>query len=746
MGETSSELIGLVLKDTYRIDTYLGEGGPSIVYKGTDLLLGVPVAIKRLKLLQQNEEQRELMAERFLREARTQAKLVHQNIVGIRAMLEEKGEYYIIMEFIDGKDLAYRLFDTEGHSKKLPFDEVVPLYEQALAGLGYAHEHGVIHRDIKPSNILVTQDNHVKLADFGIARALDDQRLTKTGFLVGTPIYMSPEQLKSGDIDHRSDIYSMGVALFEALAGKPPFGGDDASSYEIMSQHLFEPPPPLSVFRKDLTPAQITAVMHSLHKEPQARYSTCREFANALNLSLVQPDLSPDELLDLAAKHDQPALITHFGVPLPSSEDLDMLEPIVADKRATVTETPSHKEHTPDAKQTQALQDTPSSPKTTPPLWLLAAAALLIVGGGWYLLNPSPSSGPLSNHTNITSKKKTNVRPKRVKTLTPTAPGMPDALHVPAPEKTQTPEKPQPPEPPSPSATKDKTMVRILGGWYWQGHGKIGQRALSIYTKKRFRRSIKRLKRRRNKRAKALPEALRKLTLMRANLLYKTQTNDHPKRRVYISTFWIDRNEVTVDAYRSCVETGACQPIKLRFARGIKRLFAKPRDVTKQLEPGSPMRYITWKHASTYCTAQGKRLPTEAEWEYAAKGFGTKRYPWGDQAPSCTKSVYYGCNKTPLPHTTSSRQEGKSPSGVFDMAGNVWEWVLDCYDARAYHQQDAKNPSVDREACRRRVVRGGSFQEFQNSPGLTVFYRRPMWHKFRRRDIGFRCASSHPPK
>ncbi|HAA53527.1 MAG TPA: hypothetical protein DCE42_02155 [Myxococcales bacterium] len=195
MGETSSELIGLVLKDTYRIDTYLGEGGPSIVYKGTDLLLGVPVAIKRLKLLQQNEEQRELMAERFLREARTQAKLVHQNIVGIRAMLEEKGEYYIIMEFIDGKDLAYRLFDTEGHSKKLPFDEVVPLYEQALAGLGYAHEHGVIHRDIKPENLLVTFERggraRVVLADFG--SAVEYKNDTRWRSEVGSPFWQSPE-------------------------------------------------------------------------------------------------------------------------------------------------------------------------------------------------------------------------------------------------------------------------------------------------------------------------------------------------------------------------------------------------------------------------------------------------------------------------------------------------------------------------------------------------------------------------
>ncbi len=245
MNNRSSTTLGRLLKDTYRIDDYLGEGGPSVVYKGTDILLDVPVAIKRLKAglpLRSGHT----TAQRFLREARTQARLHHQNIVGIRAMHEEGEDTFIVMEFVQGVDLHEYIGCFPQF--QLPLNEVLFIFEHALAGLGFAHKHGVIHRDIKPSNILLGESLVVKLADFGIARALDDHKLTQTGSLLGTLLYISPEQLRGEIADPRADIYSMGISLYEAIVGHTPFArhSDEIhNGYELLSRHLFTPRAPL---------------------------------------------------------------------------------------------------------------------------------------------------------------------------------------------------------------------------------------------------------------------------------------------------------------------------------------------------------------------------------------------------------------------------------------------------------------------------------------------------------------------
>lgn len=289
--DLSADLIGHVIKDTYRIDSFLGEGGPSVVYRGTDLLLEVPVAIKRLKKSSTIDGQ--LLAERFLREGRTQARLVHQNVVGIRAVLEESGEFYIVMEFVKGGDLAQVLGQLS--ERQMDFEAIALVFSQALAGLGYAHEHQVIHRDIKPSNIMVTPRGRVKIADFGIARAVTDTRITQTGYLVGTVAYMAPEQLRGLKPDHRADIYSLGVTLFEAIAGEHPFrvGEEGANQFEIMSRHIYEEPRPVSQLRKDTPAALVEVVQRALTKDPNGRFASCDDFAKALHEACFQASITP---------------------------------------------------------------------------------------------------------------------------------------------------------------------------------------------------------------------------------------------------------------------------------------------------------------------------------------------------------------------------------------------------------------------------------------------------------------------
>lgn len=293
MTSSSTEWNGHVIKETYRIDSFLGEGGPSIVYRGTDLLLDVPVAIKRLKRTPTMRDGSSL-AERFLREGRTQARLVHQNIVGIRAVLEEAGEYYIIMEYIDGVDLAQALELWPQHW--IPLSIVERVFLQALEGLNHAHQHDVIHRDIKPSNILVRAEGQAKIADFGIARTVSDTRITQAGYLVGTVAYMSPEQLKGSAVDHRVDIYSLGVTLFEALTGVHPFRKveDEISNFEMMSHHLYVQPPSLRAIRPEIPESLERVVLRSLAKEPEARYPNCTAFSDALREALQEYAQTPD--------------------------------------------------------------------------------------------------------------------------------------------------------------------------------------------------------------------------------------------------------------------------------------------------------------------------------------------------------------------------------------------------------------------------------------------------------------------
>ncbi len=282
---SESSILGKIIKDTYQVDQYLGEGGPSVVYKGTDLLLGRPVAIKMLKA--EISQQKHNFTQRFLREARVQSELIHQNIVAIRAVLEEDGHFFIVMEYVDGGDLEKKLLSIP--NRQLTFEETDRIFSQILDGLGFAHSHEIIHRDIKPSNILLTNDGCVKIADFGLARHITDPRLTKTGFLVGTILYMSPEQLKGEELDWRTDLYSVGIMLYEALAGRHPFTKDSTeniSQHEIFGAHLFKDPPPIEMFRPDIPFPLKEVVEKSVLKNREERFQSAEEFKEALKAAL----------------------------------------------------------------------------------------------------------------------------------------------------------------------------------------------------------------------------------------------------------------------------------------------------------------------------------------------------------------------------------------------------------------------------------------------------------------------------
>jgi len=261
----------------YEIVGELGRGAMGVVYKATDPVIGRTVAVKTIKLSAEGTglSRPELLA-RFQTEARAAGLLTHPNIVVVFDAGEEDGLYYIIMELVEGRSLQALLDD--GHSFPLP--RVLRIMEQACSALQFAHERNVVHRDIKPANLMLTGDDTVKVTDFGTAKILQFGTVQQTANVMGTPSYMSPEQVKGRAVDGRSDIFSLGVMLYEMVTGEKPFPGQNITTviYKIVNE---EPIPPKQV-DPSIHAGISAAIMRALAKDPDTRYQSCREMLEDL--------------------------------------------------------------------------------------------------------------------------------------------------------------------------------------------------------------------------------------------------------------------------------------------------------------------------------------------------------------------------------------------------------------------------------------------------------------------------------
>jgi serine/threonine-protein kinase len=260
----------------YRLLEKLGEGGMGVVYKGVDTMLDRTVAIKLVSAERSDNEE---LLERFKSEARVQATLSHPNIATLYSYLVWEGRAVMVMEYIEGETLQQMI----GRRGPIPSDVAVPLFRQALLGVGAAHRRGIVHRDIKPANIMVNGEGTVKVMDFGIAKVLGVEGKTRTNLRMGTAWYMAPEQVLNRPVDARTDIYALGVTLYEILSGQVPFRAD--SEYEVLSSHVQRIPELPTEHYPHIPPACVAAVMRALAKEPGQRFASTDEFSAALEHS-----------------------------------------------------------------------------------------------------------------------------------------------------------------------------------------------------------------------------------------------------------------------------------------------------------------------------------------------------------------------------------------------------------------------------------------------------------------------------
>jgi len=292
--------IGQVLGGRYQIEQLLGQGGMSAVYKARDPNLQRTVAIKLIHPhLSDNEE----FVRRFESEATSIARLRHPNIVQVYDFNHEGDLYFMVLEFVAGETLQSRIKRLNAGGRYLPLRDVLHFTMDVCKAADYAHQRGLIHRDIKPANVMLDVTGNAILMDFGIARMLGGQQHTATGAVLGTALYMSPEQIQGLHPDARSDIYSIGVMLFEALGGRPPFEADSVMT--LMMMHLNDPVPDLSKLNPDIPEGVKVIVNCALEKDRNNRFQSCSEMAAALEKAMAS--LGPQEAVPVSSVKVEPA-------------------------------------------------------------------------------------------------------------------------------------------------------------------------------------------------------------------------------------------------------------------------------------------------------------------------------------------------------------------------------------------------------------------------------------------------------
>ncbi|HPL80999.1 MAG TPA: bifunctional serine/threonine-protein kinase/formylglycine-generating enzyme family protein, partial [Anaerolineaceae bacterium] len=622
----------------YQIIKELGRGGFGIVYEAKDLVLDRHVA---LKVLHGQLTVDPLFLERFEQEAKLAAKLEHPNLVPVYDFGQAKGFNFIAMGLMTGGSLKDHF---EKHGALDPW-RAKKVLEDVLNGLVVIHENGIVHRDLKPTNILFDQYGVGRLSDLGFAKALhSDLSHSSRGGIVGTAAYMAPEVWYGKETSPLSDIYSLGCIIYEMLTGNALFDADTAA--ESMTKHLITGP----VFTEKLHKPWQMLIEKCLAKDPAERYQTAKAVLEDLKFGLLDAAEERQSEIVLSSQDDEPA----EDVPRAVEEELSTPESgvsyIPAQGAGSVESTyGKYEDYGYGALEKEALRAGKEAQRSTPVRYIQPAPDALTPG---QMLELSPFKRlrirlpwllPLSlgvvitllavvlfnivqkNHAQQYIAKATET-PTRSYTVQPSPTKVPTNTPIPTntprPTKTNTPTNTPPP-----ALGVGSTLVREKDGMEM------------VYV----------------------PEGT--FTMGSNNVDY-----EKPAREVYLDAYWIDKYEVSNAQYKICVEAGECN---------------EPQSTDRYNNSNyanHPVVNVDWHQASAYCEWAGGRLPTEAEWEKAARGPNGNKYPWGNDSPSCSLVNYGGC----IDDTTvvGSYPAGASYYGAMDMAGNVWEWVNDWWSGR----------------------------------------------------------------
>jgi formylglycine-generating enzyme required for sulfatase activity/tRNA A-37 threonylcarbamoyl transferase component Bud32 len=652
----------------YHIIEQLGEGGMATVYKAYDSRLERDVAIKVIRVDQFAPAILERVMKRFEREAKALGRLTHPNIVHVNDYGEYEGIPYLVMDYLPGGTLKQHL------DKPLTWQEAVHLLVPIAQALEYAHEQNIVHRDIKPSNILLTVKGQPMLTDFGIAKILESEQttaLTGTGMGVGTPEYMAPEQW-TGQAGPLSDLYSLGVVLYELVTGRKPFTADTPAA--IMLKQANDPLPRPRQFAPDLPEAVEKVLFKALAKRPEDRYQSMHEFIAALEQG------TGGQTIEAGGRQDGRSRVENGQTLLAGG--------------------PGRQEE----KGTRMVPVPPQAGQS-PNKWrrwvviggILVLACIVLAGLGISLLILGQRGlGPLARLPTVTATSTQTFTRKE----TPMSGEPPALIETSAPTQSPT----LAPGSPRVRQSDGSVMIYVPAGSF-----NMGQTA-----------------------EQALGECQKFFNDCQLNWF----ADEQPPHSVSLEAYWIDRIEVTNSAYAQCVSAGACLPPASVSSKTRSSYYGNPQFADY------PVINVEWEQAKGYCEWAGGRLPTEAEWENAARGTDGRTYPWGNASPTCFL-VNFGEPKMCMGDTSrvGSYPDGASVYGLLDMAGNVSEWVYDWYSDATYTQPSQGNPTGP-IAGDERVLRGGAWN--LNPNFLRTTNRDHQVPAARNDHIGFRCVSLSP--
>jgi serine/threonine protein kinase/formylglycine-generating enzyme required for sulfatase activity len=591
------DLIGQVLKGRYRIDAPLGEGGMASIYLASDLDFQpdprqVVVKVPHAQLLTEPG-----FRERFLREIRSLARLPHPHVVKIHDVGEHQQMPFAVVEYLGGGNLTDRIQDGECLTPE-QVNRWLPVIADTL---DFIHDNMYVHRDIKPDNILFDAHGNIFVSDFGIVTVLRGSQddtilpgggLTEVGGVIGTPNYLPPEAIENR-ASPAFDQYSLGVLVYKVLTGELPFDADTAQS--LLATKNLEPPIPITDRGVDLPAGAARAVMRALERNPEDRFESCTDFADAFAEGLRTP--------------------------------------------------------------------------TTSPLWLVAGATAIVVaaiaGIAFFLWSDRRAGATAAPELEISRE------------LEPTPPSLADD-----------PDSPQPPPPPAATAT----MFRMGS------------------TEREIEETL---------------ELCRKYQTECERQWYE----DERLQEVAIGEIEMDAHEVNnaefaafveLTGYRTSAEERGFSYEGLAEQAGTSWRNPQGPGSSHSDWPDHPVVHVSWRDADEYCRIQGKRLPTEAEWEYAARGVDRRVFPWGDTWEE-TKANWYRTDEPEL-SPVGSLPEGATPDGLYDLAGNVWEWTSTSAYVGHY-------------------LKGGSWRE-----GNPTYLRAAAHLDYGETngDIGFRCVRDLP--